>query len=67
MQYYAEVRKARGMSQAEAAERIGVSVPTIRRWEYGRSEPDAMYVAEMALVYQVSADALLGLKPLALD
>lgn len=67
MQHYAEVRKARGMSQMEAAERIGVYVGTLRRWECGRSEPVAMYVAEMALTYKVSADVLLGLKPLALD
>lgn len=37
-----DIRKARlnaGLEQAELAERIGVSRPTLSKWERGKSEP----------------------------
>lgn len=36
----AEIRKKRGLTQVQLAERIGVEQPTVQRWEKGKREPD---------------------------
>lgn len=40
-QALAQVRKARGLSQSQAAARIGVPVRSLQEWEQGRMVPDA--------------------------
>lgn len=39
--FIAELRKSKGMTQEEMAERLGVSGKTVSRWENGRNLPDA--------------------------
>lgn len=36
------IRKQRGMTQAEVAERAGVEQPTYQRWETGKREPESL-------------------------
>lgn len=48
-----------GLSQSEAAEKIGVKQPTISGWESGHL-PDAHSLKKIASVLGVSVDALLA-------
>lgn len=63
-QRLAEARKARGLSQAEAAERLGVSRQAISRWETGAGIPTLDNLMQLGTLYQVSLDALVyGARP----
>ncbi len=57
-QRLAEARKARGLSQAEAAERLGVSRQAISRWETGAGIPTLDNLMQLGTLYQVSLDTL---------
>ena len=52
-------RKNRGMTQEEAAERIGVSPQAISKWEAGDCLPDCFNLKMISDVYGLSADVLL--------
>ena len=54
----ARARKARGLSQAEAAERMNVSRQAISRWETGTGMPTLDNLIQMSKLYQVSLDEL---------
>ncbi|OUN83515.1 hypothetical protein B5G06_07105 [Flavonifractor sp. An52] len=54
----AQARKARGLSQAEAAERLNVSRQAISRWETGTGMPTLDNLIQMGKLYQVSLDEL---------
>ena len=54
----AQARKARGLSQAEAAERMSVSRQAISRWETGTGMPTLDNLIQMSKLYQVSLDEL---------
>ena len=53
-----QARKARGLSQAEAAERLNVSRQAISRWETGTGMPTLDNLIQMGKLYQVSLDEL---------
>lgn len=53
-----QARKARGLSQAEAAEQLGVSRQAISRWETGTGLPTLDNLIQMGKLYQVSLDEL---------
>ena len=57
----AEMRKDHGDTQAALAERLGVSLPTIRAWEQEKSSPSHDMLVSVCKLYHVSADYLLGL------
>lgn len=47
------------MSQREAAERIGVDVSTVLKWEKGKTSPKAVQLQKLCEVYGVdSVDSL---------
>lgn len=52
------LRKKFSLSQEELAEKIGVSRQSIAKWENGESLPDIQKCADMALLFEVSLDAL---------
>lgn len=56
-----EVRKDHGDTQAALAQRLGVSLPTVRAWEQEKSSPSHEMLVELCRLYHVSADYLLGL------
>ena len=58
---YAGARKKAGMKREEACVKLGVSFGTIVNWETGKTKPDANNLRDMARIYKVSADVLLGL------
>lgn len=53
------LRKARGWSQEELAEQIGVTRQALSRWEAGTSTPDAEKIIDICDLFGVSADYLL--------
>lgn len=58
-----EARKQRGISQTEAAERLGVARQTISRWECGECDPTLENLRGLADVYGMTVDALLNGAP----
>lgn len=58
----AAVRKARGLTQAQLAERIGIIQSLISDYESGRRRLYAEMLIRIAQVLRVSVDELLGLK-----
>ena len=57
-------RLARGMTQSALAARLGVSDRAVSRWETGAAAPDVTLLPQLALLLEISADALLGIDPL---
>jgi len=53
------MRKARGWSQEELADRIGVSRQAVSRWESNSAKPDADKIVDICDLFGVSADYLL--------
>lgn len=53
------LRKARGWSQEELAERIGVTRQAVSRWESDSAKPDADKIVALCDLFGVSADYLL--------
>lgn len=47
-----------GLSQAEAAKKLDVSVSTIRNWECGKTFPNQPKIERMCEVYNIPFDAL---------
>lgn len=53
------MRKARGWSQEELADRVGVTRQAVSRWESGSAKPDAEKIVAICDLFGVSADYLL--------
>jgi len=56
----AEIRKKRGLSQYELADRLGFSRGQISNYEQGKREPDHETLTKIADFFDVSIDYLLG-------
>lgn len=54
-----QLRKRSGMSQEEAAGRLGVSRQAFSRWENGTAQPVANNILEISKLFGVTADYLL--------
>lgn len=54
------LRKAHGMTQAQLAEALGVSFASVSKWERGAAAPELRLIAELADLFGVSIDALIG-------
>ena len=54
------LRKSRGMSQEELAEKLNVSRQAISRWEMGTAQPDAQNILQISKLFGVTADYLLN-------
>ena len=57
----AELRKEHGLSQEELADKLGVSRQAVSKWERGEASPDTDNLIELAKIYNISLDELLGL------
>lgn len=53
-----ELRKAKGLSQEELAEQLGVSRQAVSRWELGNTLPDITNLVQLCELFGVSADYL---------
>ena len=58
-----QLRKERGLSQAEVAEAMGLTQVLVSNYEQGTRRLHSELIVEFATFYEVSADDLLGLKP----
>lgn len=56
-----EVRKDHGDTQAGLAQRLGVSLSTVRAWEQEKSSPSHEMLVALCRTYGISSDYLLGL------
>ena len=54
------LRKQRGMSQEDLAEKLDVSRQAVSRWEVGTAQPDASNVLQLSSLFGVTADYLLN-------
>ena len=59
-----ELREAKGYTQKELADMMQVSFQTVSKWENEVNYPDITHIPKMAEIFGVSADVLLGMKPL---
>ncbi len=55
-----DFRKARGLSQTELGEYLGVSASAVYKWETGKSQPDINSIVSMSKLFCISTDILLG-------
>lgn len=53
------LRKRRGLTQEQLAEYLGVSVMTVRRWEWGERMPDVDAIRKISQVLEVPISELL--------
>lgn len=58
-----EMRKKKGLSQEELAEKIGVSRQAVSKWERAESSPDIENLILLSQLYCVSLDELLMNEP----
>ena len=57
--FIAALRKAKGMTQRELAERLNVSDKAVSRWERDENAPDLSLIPVIAEIFGVTADELL--------
>ena len=57
-----ELRKEKGLTQKQLAEKLGYNQSMICFWEKGINEPTESAIKRVAQFFNVSADYLLGLK-----
>lgn len=54
------LRKEHSMTQEQLAEALGVTFAAVSKWERGVTTPELNLIAEMADLFEVSIDALIG-------
>ena len=57
-----ELRQSFAISQAQLAKRLGVTRSSVNAWEMGISTPTTQYIVDMAHIFHVSTDCLLGVE-----
>lgn len=55
-----QIRDQRGFSQKYIALTLGVKAPSVSNWEHGKTEPTPENYAQLASLYGVSVDYLMG-------
>ena len=55
-----KLRKEHSMTQEQLAEALGVTFASVSKWERGVATPELNLIAEMADLFEVSIDALIG-------
>ena len=57
-----ELREEKAWTQTELAEILGVTRSCVNAWEMGISVPSTQYVVELASLFHISTDFLLGVE-----
>lgn len=55
------LRTSQNISQSDLSKRLGITRSSVNAWEMGISTPSTAYVVELAELFHVSTDYLLGL------
>ncbi|MBQ6972846.1 MAG: helix-turn-helix domain-containing protein [Synergistaceae bacterium] len=55
-----QLRKKAGLTQIELAEKLEVSIATLRRWEAGETAPNGTRIVEMADILGVAPDEIVA-------
>lgn len=53
-----ELRTAAGMTQKALADQLGVTVPTVSKWELGQRTPELEKVFRMTLIFGVPIEEI---------
>lgn len=61
-QRIAELRKNKGLTQAELADRIGVSHQAVSQWERSETLPDILTLPALAEIFGESVSAIMGME-----
>lgn len=56
-----KLRKHSGLTQADLAKRLNITRSSVNAWEMGISIPSTQYIVELAELFSVSTDYILGL------
>lgn len=56
------LREASHLTQTEFAKKLNITRSSVNAWEMGISVPSTTYLIELALLFHVSTDFLLGLE-----
>lgn len=54
------LRKKEGLTQEELAEKLNVSRQSVTKWESGNAIPDIEKIKEIAYIFSISVDSLIG-------
>ena len=54
------LREQKDMTQTELAKQLGITRSSVNEWEMGISVPSTQYIVELAHIFKVSTDYLLG-------
>ena len=55
------LREQNGYTQSELSKKLGITRSSVNAWEMGISIPSTQYVVELAELFKVSTDYILGL------
>ena len=55
------LREQKGLTQAALAKKLGITRSSVNAWEMGISVPSTQYIVELATIFKVSSDFLLGM------
>lgn len=59
-QRFSRLRKSRGLTQGDVAEKLNISGQAVSKWENDISAPDISILSDLADIFNVSIDTLLG-------
>ena len=55
-----KLKEQKGLSQVELARLLGITRSSVNAWEMGISVPSTQYIVDLAGVFDISTDYLLG-------
>lgn len=56
-----DLREQRQMTQSDLAKQLSITRSSVNAWEMGISVPSTQYIVELAHIFKVSTDFLLGI------
>lgn len=54
------LRESKNLTQTDLAKQLGITRSSVNAWEMGISVPSTQYIVELASIFKVSTDYLLG-------